>query len=126
LLDSARGVDKMAGMRRLLTWVIAGPLLGAFVAHCDNGWRQDELDCQQAANQLLQCCPGFDASVLYCNYDNTGCQTSYPALTIAESQCIVDESCTTLISTGVCTRAAETMPIQTDDAGLTSHPQVCP
>jgi hypothetical protein len=47
-------------------------------------------------------------------------------LTVAESNCIENESCSQLRATNVCARAAEALPIQTADGGLTAHPLVCP
>lgn len=104
---------------------VAAVVLLLLVPHCDGGLRQDELECQQAANQLAECCPGFDPTMLSCNYSD-GCTTSYPALTVAESNCIENESCSQLRATNVCARAAEALPIQTNDGGLTAHPLVCP
>jgi hypothetical protein len=98
-----------------------------FLARCQGGLRDDELDCEQAASQLASCCPGFEPTELSCAYGPSGCNTSFPALTVAESECIVSESCPTLVSTGVCARAMEALPIQTtNDGGLTNHPEVCP
>jgi hypothetical protein len=105
--------------------LLVAALLLPLITRCSGGWRQDELECEQAANQLLKCCPGFDPSTLSCSY-STGCGTSYPALTVAESECIDNESCETLVATGVCARASDSLPIQTTDGGLTEHPGVCP
>jgi hypothetical protein len=118
------GEGSMRRARPRSTLLIPMVLL-LFVTRCSSGWRQDELECEQAANQLIKCCPGFDAESLSCTYSE-GCGTSYPALTVADSRCIDNESCDTLVATGVCTRAAEALPIQTTDGGLTNHPQVCP
>ncbi len=107
---------------RLVMWIA---LLAPLLIRCGKGWRQDELECQQAANQLVECCPGFTAPQQSCSYE-PGCenQASYaPALTIAESQCVAAESCEELVSTGVCTRAASAF--EQPDYG-SNHPQVCP
>jgi hypothetical protein len=113
--------------RRWSHLVVPGVIAVLFVARCNGGLREDELECEQAANQLAGCCPGFEVRKLSCSYTD-GCGTSYPALTIDESECIVSESCSTLQKTEVCARAAAAVPIMsTDDGGgLTEHPQVCP
>jgi hypothetical protein len=96
-----------------------------FGVHCagggsiGSGFTQVELYCQEAAAELEQCCPGYDPKRTYCNLgptpesdDSSSClgtttNTSlmYPTLTLAESTCVIDETCSKLVSTGVCTRA---------------------
>jgi hypothetical protein len=78
-----------------------------FITRCGGDLQQDELDCQQAAEQLSKCCPGFQPLSLNCTYtqgsdDCGGSRT--PDFTIPESQCIVGESCDTLLATRVCMR----------------------
>lgn len=71
--------------------------------------RQDELDCELAVSHLQDCCPGLDTSPIHCLYveDCGGSEPdTYPALDIAQSACIRDESCATLASSGVCKRVA--------------------
>ncbi len=105
---------------RLVLWIA---LLAPLLIRCGTGWREDELECQQAANQLVECCPGFVAPVQSCSF-HQGCENdpSYdPALTIAESKCVAAETCQELVSTGVCTRA--TSAFQQVEF---NHPQVCP
>jgi len=80
-----------------------------FVARCQGGLRQDELECEQAANQLANCCPNFDLEGLSCTYSDA-CDTVYPALSVSQSQCILNESCATLVASGVCARAAQALP----------------
>ncbi len=115
------------GRRRWAAFLTPALLALLFLARCQGGLRDDELYCEQAANELAGCCAGFDPTNLSCTYGSSGCQTSYPALTVAESDCILAESCASLVSTRVCARAMEALPIQTTgDGGLTNHPQVCP
>jgi hypothetical protein len=96
-----------------------------FGVHCagggsvGSGFTETELYCQEAAAELQQCCPGYDPTETYCNRGPTpGSEESssclgttstsaqmYPTLTLAESSCILDETCSMLLSTGVCTRA---------------------
>jgi hypothetical protein len=64
---------------------------------------------------------------LSCTYTNEGCQTSYPAISIAESQCIENASCDDLVKSGVCARASEALPQpSTSDGGMTQDEAVCP
>jgi len=73
---------------------------------CGDPLRQDELDCEEAVSVLETCCPGFQASQLQCVYNNQGCSgTTYPALSTGDSACIRSETCATLVSSGVCSRA---------------------
>jgi hypothetical protein len=73
---------------------------------CGAPLRQDELDCEEAVSVLESCCPEFQASQLQCVYDDQGCSgTTYPALSEGDSACIRSETCATLVSSGVCSRA---------------------
>ncbi|HEY6460018.1 MAG TPA: hypothetical protein VIY73_07690 [Polyangiaceae bacterium] len=94
---------------------------------CD-GIRQDELDCEEAVAVLDHCCANFPSSLLNCQYIEAGCGTSavYPDITTPESSCIRAESCSTLVSSGVCDRAARLSGRQgvAPDGGESS--QVCP
>ena len=90
--------------------------------------REDELECEQAAAVLDECCPNFSPQGLNCSY-STGCgSTTYPTLSIGESQCIQEMSCETLVAKGVCDRAAiAEPPIIPDDGGAPQPRQeVCP
>jgi len=109
-------------------------LLAALALSMTCGWmrglREDELLCEETAARLADCCPDFDPSVLECSY-YSGCgTTSYPAITIAESECIDDLSCSELIDRGVCGRAAHaTQPTEHTDGDETTTEQrveVCP
>lgn len=77
-------------------------LLVAVLLAC--GIRQDEFDCENAAAHLQECCPGFDATSIECTY-SPYCTTTYPAIDVADSDCIRSESCEALIGSGVCGRA---------------------
>ncbi|UQA60765.1 hypothetical protein [Polyangium aurulentum] len=95
------------------------------------GLREDELLCEETAARLADCCPDFDPSVLECSYVSGCGTTTFPAITIAESACIDDLSCSQLIGRGVCARAAKaTQPTEhTDEDGTTTTEQrveVCP
>jgi hypothetical protein len=93
-----------------------------------------ELECELAANQLANCCAGFVPTSVNCG--STGCDTSEPwaqgLLGGDAGACIIGESCSTLVSTNVCGRAAailgysdERMPDGDADAG-TQVGGLCP
>jgi hypothetical protein len=76
------------GVRLLvLGLAIAG---GIPAAH---GFRQDEVECEEALARLEECCPGFDASLVRCDYLESCEDTTYPSITPSESQCLRDLSC---------------------------------
>ncbi len=82
---------------------------GVVVMFACGDMRQDELDCELAVSRLQECCPGLDTSPIHCMYveDCGGSEPdTYPAVDIPQSACIRGESCTTLVSTGVCKRVA--------------------
>jgi hypothetical protein len=107
---------------RATAWLLAAAVL---VPLACGDMRQDELDCEEAVSHLQECCPSFDSSHIECLYVS-GCETStYPAISIAQSQCIRGESCATLVSSGVCTRAQGVWPVQAD-ADDTGAAAVCP
>jgi hypothetical protein len=91
-----------------------------FGVHCSGeGFTHDELYCQEASADLLQCCPRYDPSMTYCDQgsdpqsqssssclgSNSDTVTMYPTLSLAEGQCILNETCDELVSSGVCARA---------------------
>lgn len=80
----------------------AGVLLGALV--CCAGIREDELLCEEAMAHIGQCCPGLDVAAVDCTY-TSGCGTTYPALTVTQSQCIDGMSCAALVSSDMCPNA---------------------
>jgi hypothetical protein len=65
--------------------------------------RPDEVDCEEAVAHMLDCCPAFDRSAVQCVYNDV-CGISYPDLTPAESECILDESCEELVANKICDR----------------------
>jgi hypothetical protein len=93
----------------------------------DNNFREDVIECEDALDRLIACCPGFDASPVLCNdyyHHTSGCGSSTtesvaPALSQDESACIRDRSCEELVADGVCERAQAARPdtyrSQTDD-----------
>jgi hypothetical protein len=78
-----------------------------------SGFGQQQLECQAATALLVQCCPGFDANGFVCDYtqsvtsgcNGTSTSTTYPSLSASEVSCILGETCSQLVATGVCRRA---------------------
>lgn len=79
--------------------------------------RQDEFLCEEAHARLVECCPGFHTEPGYCTYSDGCGDTTYPALTSDESECVRRASCEALRSGGLCTKLAERKPF-TDDSGV--------
>jgi hypothetical protein len=111
--------------RRLASSWIAVAAIALLFACGD--MRQDELDCEEAVSHLQDCCPHFDSSKIDCTY-TSACSTTYPAISIPQSACIRSQSCSQLVSAGVCGRAQSAWPVT--DRGTTSNESspdtVCP
>jgi hypothetical protein len=78
---------------------------------CGSGFREDEVRCEDALAHLLECCPNFDRAPITCAYHYTGgcgsSTTTYPALSIRQSQCVESSSCTALRDDHVCEAAQQ-------------------
>ncbi|HEY8092061.1 MAG TPA: hypothetical protein VIF09_29570 [Polyangiaceae bacterium] len=94
----ARGAGRI-GAAVVVAWI------GSALFACAD-LREDELDCEEAVSVLEHCCSGFPSSNVSCVYESEGCSTVYPDIPLAESKCIRSESCESLVSSGVCARAA--------------------
>jgi hypothetical protein len=76
-----------------------------------NGFREDEVECEQAIAHVAECCPDFHAGEVDCTYtDHIDCNdnvtgTEYPALSIDDSHCLQKKRCDELVTSGDCTRA---------------------
>jgi hypothetical protein len=112
----------------------------------DNDFRPDVFYCEDALARLAKCCPGFIATEVACTYfndstsDGCGSTTSNeqdPAFSTDESQCILQEACGMLVTSGVCQRAqvatsyvaSKNDDVDTDEHDDTSsgaHAPVCP
>ncbi len=86
------------------------------------GVREDEFDCENAVARLAHCCPGFDTTQVDCSY-SPGCGNPYPSIDPAQSNCILQSSCSSLQSAGVCDRAA--MLSSGSETEIT-YPSICP
>ena len=107
---------------RVTGWLLAAVVL---VPLACGDMRQDELDCEEAVSHLQECCPSFNSRNIECLYVS-GCETStYPAISIQQSQCIRSEACTALVASGVCNRAQGVWPVQAD-ADNSGAAAVCP
>ncbi len=84
----------------------------------DDPFRADVVDCEDAIAALVECCPGFDPSRVRCEYrretigscDASTTQTTTPALSPDESDCIRGARCADLQARGVCARAQLATP----------------
>jgi hypothetical protein len=76
-----------------------------------NGFREDEIECEQSVARLEECCPGFRAHDLSCEYiERVDCSDNvtsreFPALSLEDSRCVQKKTCAVLVESGVCTRA---------------------
>jgi hypothetical protein len=94
----------MTTRRLLLVGAIVVALLGF---RCADGFRQDELECENAMSALARCCTGFQADQASCDYSSNSCDdtVTYPVFAVSESSCIQHEGCSDLRASGVCDRA---------------------
>jgi hypothetical protein len=107
------------GVRLLL---LGAAIVGGIPAA--HGFRQDEVECDEALARLEECCPGFHASAIRCTYIE-GCEHStYPSILPGESRCIRDKSCDEIRQKHTCERIAGRGG--SDSGGSDSYPQVCP
>src|SRR5258708_1100325 len=68
LLCGVVGHDTRKRRRRF--GLLALCMLGsAAFLHC--GFRQDEVECEEAVHHLSECCAGFDPMKFKCTYDNS-------------------------------------------------------
>ena len=106
----------------LLLAAIALALLGT---RCTGGYREDETECEQAMNKLVECCPGFRADQASCTYSESGCASYavYPVFTVDESHCIEGQHCAELQKSGVCDRSQHLPYVP--ESSTVPHP-VCP
>ena len=92
--------------------VVAALILCSYGASA--GFREDEVYCEEAAARLAKCCPSFDPHTIECSFvdDSTYCSVhvQYPAIDEGTSKCILALDCGTMVSSGVCDRAARIIP----------------
>jgi hypothetical protein len=129
-----------AGALILLVLVVTR---GASGETYDEPFQESVIYCEEAVARLGSCCPTFDGTPVVCSFRHSGeggCGEGWrdnedPALSLAESRCILDMSCEDMRSKGVCSRAQKARPYLTKkryvdggdiDTGSRSHPPVCP
>ena len=78
-------------------------LLGS--VRCDEGFREDELECERAAIHVEECCPGVERENAFaCEYQEPeACRGAVdPALTASQGRCLHGTSCSELVASGTC------------------------
>ena len=76
-------------------------VIGLF--HCAE-FTESEFECELAVTRLQECCPSVDVGWEFCRYVDGGCESSdqYPAYTVAESLCVQQASCESIVEAGLC------------------------
>jgi hypothetical protein len=74
--------------------------------------RQDEIQCEEAAAHLKNCCPSFNASRVNCKYVE-GCDgsTHPPLLSVETSQCIRATSCDSVVANNMCAHPEDAVKV---------------
>jgi hypothetical protein len=99
-------------MQQRVKWHVLEALslaVGAYVSVTGaNGFRKDELVCEEALARLEDCCGPAHFARVSCSYDK-GCMSNptYPLIGPEESVCIREATCQDLHARGVCERVAE-------------------
>jgi hypothetical protein len=95
----------------------AGALAGA------GGLDKNDLLCEEAMAQLLECCPDLPVQRGWC--ETQGCDSSSAHLSVKESECITDSSCETIEAHDICARVLR--KYEPGDASLdgSAGQQVC-
>jgi hypothetical protein len=87
------------------------------------GFREDEVQCEETVAHLADCCSDFDPHAIDCKYIS-GCDSdTYPVFTVAESRCIRDKSCAEVRRDGVCERTLERQG--QSDGGSVPREELC-
>ena len=115
------------GARRWIMRAVA--VLGLSTLMADGGLREDEIDCEEARGLPAELLPGLgrrDGGLLL----RLGVRQRHPetALSIDDSQCILAESCSQIVSSGMCDKVTNlASPTSSDINGTsTENPPVCP
>lgn len=84
------------------------------------GFREEELECEEATKHLIDCCPeyAFDEHACTrlggCSGEEPDAEALPPTLTVEESKCIRDKECDAVRAEGICERA---MAVQSEGLG---------
>ncbi len=87
--------------------LFAAVVLFAYGASC-TGFREDEIECEQAIVHLSACCPSYDSNKISCQYqEHRDCNdklvsTQTPDLTSDQSECLSAKSCEEIVAQGLC------------------------
>jgi hypothetical protein len=66
------------------------------------GFREDEVQCEEAFAHLLECCDEFTSN-LQCYFSDQGCDSpTYPDLDVVESRHVQSLSCSEIRATDYC------------------------
>lgn len=72
------------------------------------GFREDEVQCEEAYAHLLECCDEYSSN-LRCFYSQPGCDgATYPDLDVAESRAVQRMSCSEIRASEYCSFAYST------------------
>ena len=97
--------------------------LGLSVGPNAQGFREDEVECEETFAHLLDCCSRSQLPLVDCEY-HEGCGSpTYPSLTPYESRCLRDLSCAEIRSADVCT---ELEAREENSSGSRAPLTVCP
>jgi hypothetical protein len=87
------------------------------------GFRQDEVQCEEMAAHLAECCDDFDPKVVSCEYVDGCTSDSYPSVSVDESQCIREKSCEQVRAQNICERVLARQA--GDETEYYAHEAVC-
>ena len=83
--------------------MLASVVFGS-VAFVQCGFRQDEVECEEAVRYMSGCCPDFDPTRIKCTYVGGCGSETLPDLPVVESECVLSKSCAEIRAAHVCER----------------------
>ena len=96
---------------------------------CDEGFREDELECERAAIHVEECCPGVERENAFaCEYQEPeACRGAVdPALTASQGRCLHETSCGELVASGTCALLLPASPGSAGAGGSTKSSGTMP
>jgi hypothetical protein len=89
--------------RTLLRGLCGLLLLSALVCLSGSyGIREEEFECEEAAQNLRTCCPDLPGDLLTCIYEADCSRSRHPDLDPATARCLRKKRCDELQKSGVC------------------------
>jgi hypothetical protein len=97
-------------VRQGVRWIIGG--LRVLVLTCGaflllqppaRGFREDEVECEEAVARLRKCCTSDELAAINCTYD-PGCSGTTPSISVSESRCLRELSCRHIETADICQR----------------------